>query len=232
MNSLDRPTWILGLRQTQGRGRRGRPWSDPVGNFAATLVLLPDQPPHMLALRSFVASLALYDTLASVAGQSKAFSLKWPNDVLLNGSKLAGILLETLPRTGQSQGLAVGIGVNLLNVPATDHWEPTALRPVSLYSELGVQISPQDFLSILAESFAHFEAKFMSQGFAPIRDDWLARAANVGQEITAKTVKQTFRGRFETIDLDGQLVLQNDLGRHVIAAAEVFFKDDAYVTGN
>lgn len=72
----------------------------------------------------------------------------------------------------------------------------------------------------------------MSQGFAPIRDDWLARAAHVGQEITARTVKQTLIGRFETIDLDGQLVLQNDLGRHVIAAAEVFFKDDAHVAGN
>lgn len=232
VNDLTRPTWILGLEQTQGRGRRGRPWADPVGNFAATLVLLPDQPPHVLALRSFVASLALYDALGSVTGQSGDFALKWPNDVLLRGAKLAGILLETLPRQGRLPALAVGIGVNLLNAPASDHLEPSALRPVSLFSELGVHITPQDFLSVIAESFAHFEAQFMSHGFAPIRDAWLARAAHLGGQITAKTVKQTITGRFDTIDPDGQLVLHNDQGRHVIAAADVFFKDDADAAGN
>ncbi len=232
VGTLTRPTWILGLQQTQGRGRRGRVWADPVGNFAATLVLLPDQPPHLLALRSFVASLALYDALVSITGQAAAFALKWPNDVLLNGSKLAGILLETLPRSGQTPALAIGIGVNLLNVPDTDHLEPTALRPVSLFSELGVQVMPVDFLDVLAESYAHFEAQFMAQGFAPIRDAWLARAARLGSEITAKTLKHTQTGRFETIDADGHLVLHNDQGRHVIAAADVFFKDDAYVAGD
>ena len=232
IGSITRPTWILGLRQTQGRGRRGRPWSDPDGNFAATLVLIPDQPAHQLALRSFVASLALYDALMLLTRRSDVFTLKWPNDVLLNGSKLAGILLETLPRNGQSPGLAIGIGVNLLNTPATDRLEPQALRPVSVLSELGMTLSPQDFLDALATSYAYFETQFVTHGFSAIRDAWLARAARLGEQITAKTVKQTITGRFDTIDLDGQLVLHNAQGRHVIAAADVFFKDDTDAVGN
>ncbi|MEC8039505.1 MAG: biotin--[acetyl-CoA-carboxylase] ligase, partial [Pseudomonadota bacterium] len=86
------PEWILALEQTAGRGRRGRAWVNPVGNFAATLVLHPTEPPEVVALRSFVASLALYDAFVAVTGRPQGLSLKWPNDVLLNGGKVAGIL--------------------------------------------------------------------------------------------------------------------------------------------
>ena len=232
VSSITRPTWILGLQQTQGRGRRGRVWSDPDGNFAATLVLIPDQSAHQMALRSFVASLALYDALTTVTHRSDVFTLKWPNDVLLNGSKLAGILLETLPRIGQPPALAIGIGVNLLNAPATDRLEPQALRPVSVLSELGMTLAPHDFLDALASSYAYFETQFMQYGFSAIRDAWLARAARLGEQITAKTVTQTITGRFDTIDLDGQLVLHNAQGRHVIAAADVFFKENSDAVGD
>ena len=110
------PTWILALRQTAGRGRRGRAWTDPAGNFAATLVMRLDEPPARLALRSFVAALALHDALAAATGLPQGFALKWPNDVLLNGGKLSGILLES-PGAGV---LALGIGVNLRHAPEAD----------------------------------------------------------------------------------------------------------------
>ena len=100
--NLDGPEWILGLRQTAGRGRRGRGWADPEGNFAATLVLFPGEPAGRVALRSFVASLALLDAFVAVTGRPDGFALKWPNDVLLNGGKVAGILLEG---AGQGQRL-------------------------------------------------------------------------------------------------------------------------------
>lgn len=213
------PEWILGLRQTAGKGRRGRPWSDPEGNFAATLVMPTPGAPMQAALRSFVAALALSDAFVAVTGRAEAFSLKWPNDVLLNGGKVAGILLEGLPRGA----LAIGIGVNLAQAPQVSDVENRALRPVSLLSETGAMVTPEDFLTPLAASFARHEASFATYGFAPIREAWLGRAARLGEEITARTGKTETTGIFRDVDLTGNLVLQTAGGRVAIPAADVYF---------
>ncbi len=213
------PEWILALRQTRGRGRRGRDWHDPPGNFAATLVLCSDEAPERLALRSFVASLALYDALVALGGRAEGLALKWPNDLLLNGGKLAGILLETL---GPGR-LAIGIGVNLRETPGADAVEQGAFPPVSLASATGVAVSPEDFLAVLAPAYAARESRFAAFGFAPIREAWLGRAARLGDTITARTGKAETTGVFETVDEAGRLVLSTPRGRQAISAAEVFF---------
>ena len=138
------PCWILALRQTAGRGRRGRAWADPAGNFSATLALRLDEPPARLALRSFIAALALHEALVGLTGLPQAFALKWPNDLLLNGGKLSGILLES---AGGGQ-LALGIGVNLRSAPPA---EPgAAFAPVSLRGETGLSVTPEALLDALA----------------------------------------------------------------------------------
>lgn len=221
--SLSGPEWILALNQTASRGRRGRPWSFPKGNFAATLVLHPAEAPDVVALRSFVASLALYDALIACGVQAQSLALKWPNDVLLNGGKLAGILLESI---GSGQGvrhLAIGIGVNLVDAPVAADVEPQALRPVSLLSETGVSITAEDFLDLLASTYARLEAQFSTYGFAPIRESWLTRAAKLGEVITARTMNSETIGTFETVDAQGNLVLKTSQSRVAIAAADVFF---------
>ena len=103
------PVWILAHRQTAGRGRRGRAWSDPKGNLAATLVMRPSGPPEAVAMRSFVAALALFDACVELTGRAEVFALKWPNDVLLNGGKLAGILLESAGQGAQLRHLAASL---------------------------------------------------------------------------------------------------------------------------
>ena len=222
--SMTGPTWVLALRQTAGRGRRGRAWSDPGGNFAATLVLFPKgEAPDQMALRSFIAALALYDAFSAVIGQTAPFALKWPNDVLLNGAKVAGILLETIALGHGAYGLAIGIGVNLAHAPNAADLPADAIAPVSLAEQTGVVIDPETFLSQLAQSYEHFEAQFRTQGFAPIRTAWLARAAKLGERITARTQKLEISGIFETIDEQGQLILSTERGQHVIAAADVYF---------
>ena len=215
--SLAGPTWILAHRQTAGRGRRGRTWSDPAGNFAATLVMQPEGGPELAALRSFIASLALYDAITAATGRTAGLALKWPNDVLLNGGKCAGILLES----AGGGPLSVGIGVNLLNVPAAV--EQGALTPVSLLGETGANVTPEDFLDLLAPAFARYEAQFTTYGFAPIRTAWLERAARLGEVITARTGTSEQVGRFETLDDTGALILRTSQGRQVISAGEVFF---------
>jgi BirA family biotin operon repressor/biotin-[acetyl-CoA-carboxylase] ligase len=217
--SLDQPTWILALRQTAGRGRRGRAWHDPGGNFAATLLLWPTEPPGDVALRSFVSALALHDALVGLTGRPEALSLKWPNDVLLNGAKLAGILLEGTGQGRATRQLAIGIGVNLRTAPPPGN---EGLRPVSLL-DFGIDVAPETLLTYLAAAYAKRENTLLSQGFGPIRAAWLARAARLGTRIVARAGGSETVGIFETIDEAGALILGTDTGRRTIAAADVFF---------
>lgn len=223
-SGLSGPEWILGLRQTQGRGRRGRPWADPEGNFSATLVMRPAESPDRIALRSFVAALALFDAFVAATGRAEMLSLKWPNDVLLNGGKVAGILLESAGMAGGAVShIAIGIGVNLSSAPQAGEVETGATRPVSLMSETGCRVTAEEFLELLAAAYAHYETQFTTYGFAPIREAWLARAARLGEVITARTSRDEIVGSFETVDLAGNLVLKTAQGSVAIPAADVFF---------
>jgi BirA family biotin operon repressor/biotin-[acetyl-CoA-carboxylase] ligase len=217
------PEWILALEQTAARGRRGRAWINPAGNFAATLVMRPTESPDRIALRSFVAALALRQALVAATGRPDAFSLKWPNDVLLHGGKLAGILLESSGAGRDPGHFCIGIGVNLRAAPEAGVLQTAALRPVSLMEETGVRLCPEALLDLLAPAYARVEAQFVTHGFAPIRRAWLDHAAKLGATITARTTRETHHGTFETVDADGNLVLLTPQGRREIAAAEVFF---------
>lgn len=221
---LSGPAWVLTHEQTAGRGRRGRDWSMPPGNFAATLVLNPKGGIATAAQLSFVAALALHDALAAVAGPNARLAIKWPNDLLLNGGKVAGILLES---SGTHPAVAVGIGVNLVAAPPAGLLEARALPPVSLLEETGHQVGAEEFLDLLAPAFAGWLAQFETYGFLPIRNAWLARTAWRGKAIVARTGQGETIGTFETIDDSGALVLGTAQGRQVIAAADVFFHGGA-----
>ncbi len=219
---LDAPCWILALRQTAGRGRRGRRWEDQPGNFAATLALPLQEPPARLALRSFVAALAVDDALQGLGLPAAALGLKWPNDVLLHGGKLCGILLETLPRGG----LAIGVGLNLAAAPQVPvgPGQGDAPRPVSLAEEGALKgVTPERFLAHLAPAYAVREAQLAAGGFGPIRSAWLARAHRLGRPILARTMREDLRGIFETVDAQGRLVLSTPEGRQAIPAADIHF---------
>ena len=221
--ALSGPAWFLGLEQTAGRGRRARAWSSPRGNFHGSLLLFPTERPDQVALRSFAAALALRDAFVALTGLPQAFSLKWPNDVLLNGAKVAGILLEATSAGAGVQALAIGIGVNLIAHPDQSVMEDGALPAVSLLSETGIRVTPEAFLDALAPAYAKWEAVFTAQGFAPLREAWLSQAAKIGDHIRARTGKDTFYGVFETIDSQGNLILATATGQMAIPAAEVFF---------
>ena len=221
--TLSGPTWILALNQTAARGRRGRAWVNPKGNFAATLVMRPALGANLAALRSFTASLALFDAFVALTGRTEPYALKWPNDVLLNGGKVAGILLESAGQGGDVSFVSIGIGVNLATAPQASEVEERALRPVSLLSETGAAIPPEAFLDALAPAYAAYETQLTTYGFAPIREAWLARAARLGQPVTARTASEEISGTFETIDAHGNIVLRSPRGQRTIPAADIFF---------
>ena len=181
--TLAGPEWVLAHAQTAGHGRRGRAWASPSGNFMASLVMRPTEPPEVVALRSFVAALALRDAVQDATGRADGLALKWPNGEV----------------------------------------EPGAVPPVSLLSETGAQVTPEDFLDLLAPAYARHEAAFTTYGFAPIRTAWLAGAARLGETITARTGREAITGRFETVDEAGNLVLSTPKGQRIISAAEIFF---------
>ncbi len=216
---LKRPTWIIAKTQTAARGRQGRVWTHPEGNLAATLLMRPGGPVQEAALRSFFAANALYEALALYVDRTK-LGLKWPNDVLLSGGKVAGILLES---TGSAQGvdwLSIGIGVNLTHTP--EDVRDASFPPVAL-SEHGDVVTPETFLNALAANIATEEAIFAELGFAKIRDNWLKRAARLGEVITARTSRDEITGTFESVDALGNLILRTPKGAQVISAADVYF---------
>lgn len=223
--SLSGPVWILARRQLAGRARRGRDWADPGGNFAATLLMRPDGGPAEAALLSFVASLALHDALSALIGPTARLALKWPNDVLLNGGKLSGILLESVGPGTQVSALAIGIGVNLASCPDAAGLDPDALLPVSLQQETGLRLAPEELLDRLAPAFEHRLLQMRDHGFAVIRQAWLARAARLGGTIIARTGQTRTEGRFDGIDDSGALILTTTRGRVLIPAADIYFRE-------
>ncbi|MER5170475.1 biotin--[acetyl-CoA-carboxylase] ligase [Thioclava sp. CPCC 100088] len=216
------PIWILAHEQTAGHGRRGRAWVQPAGNFSASYLFRPRMEPARAALYSFVAALALDEALGQICGPQAQLAIKWPNDVLLNGGKVSGILLETIGQ-GPEAWLCIGIGVNLAQAPEAGLVEAGAVAPVSVAQALGYAPTPDEFLAYLAPAFDRFATDYQTYGFAPIRTAWLARAARIGQPIRARTGTQSHDGIFETIDESGAMILNRPEGRLAISAADIFF---------
>lgn len=214
------PIWISAARQTAGRGRRGRAWELPTGNLAATLMLRPDKSATECAQLSFVAAIAACDMLAAFAPHAEV-RVKWPNDILAGGRKIAGILLELASQGGEAPGwLAIGIGVNLSTHPEGTEFPATSL------TALAVKPAPSadDALLHLAANFAKWYEVWRGEGFAAIRDAWLARAAGLGGRIRARLTHEETSGVFEGIDESGALLLRESVGRvRAIPAGEVFF---------
>jgi BirA family biotin operon repressor/biotin-[acetyl-CoA-carboxylase] ligase len=212
------PVWISAAKQTAGRGRRGRNWETPVGNLAATLLLRPDRAPAQAAQLSFVAALAASEMIQSFARTSRV-EVKWPNDVLADGRKIAGILLESTSADGRLDWLAIGVGVNLA-------WHPVDTEfPATSLTALGEKAPPaREALQLLADRWAKWYERWSVEGFREIRDAWLSRAANIGTRIRARLQSGETSGMFEGIDETGALILREAQDRvRIIAAGEVFF---------
>ncbi|MCA0358565.1 MAG: biotin--[acetyl-CoA-carboxylase] ligase [Proteobacteria bacterium] len=212
------PVWIVGLRQTAGRGRRGRVWETGEGNLAATLLLRTDRPPAEAAQVSFVAALAVADLLARYV-QNELVSLKWPNDPLLSGLKVSGILVESGASPFGGLWLAVGVGVNLKRKPIDAERPATAIA-----TYLETPPSPQEAAEVLAEAFERWIRTWDVLGFPAIADAWTARAHGLGEPCIARLGHETVEGIAEGLDADGALRLRMADGSvRRITAGDVFF---------
>lgn len=209
----------MGLRQTAGRGRRGRVWETGEGNLAATLLMATDKPPAEAAQISFVAALAVADLLAAYVPAS-LISLKWPNDPLLAGLKVSGILVESGALAKGGLWVAVGIGVNLARKPIDSERPATAITT----HRAAPPPSALEATEVLADAFERWSGVWTSAGFPAIADAWTARAHGLGEVCVARLGTETVTGVAEGLDSDGALRLRLPDGRlRRITAGDVFF---------
>lgn len=212
------PLWITARRQTAGRGRRGRSWVSETGNLYASLLLTDPCPADRSAELSFVAALAVHDAIVEVGlALGPRLTLKWPNDVLIDGAKVAGILVEG-ESIGGALAVVIGIGVNCASHPAETSYPATDLAAA------GAAVTTESLLGALARTMAARLAQWdRSAGFASIREGWLRRAAGLGGDIRIVIGTREASGRFETLDERGRLVLRlADGSTEVLGAGEVF----------
>ena len=233
------PLWVVARRQTRGKGRLGRAWISPPGNLHASLILSGDFAPSVAPRLGFVAGIALIEAVrqASCLGASglgvsglgasglgDRLALKWPNDLLLDGGKLAGVLLEGVPMAAAGahaapQCVVVGVGVNCAEAPEGLPYPARAL---------GAGGSAPAVFTALADAFvAALDLWAEGRGFEAIRTKWLAAAGGLKAPIrVALSTGEEVRGRFETIDAGGRLVVATADGERIIDAGDVLLAHD------
>ncbi|WP_439817854.1 biotin--[acetyl-CoA-carboxylase] ligase [Zavarzinia sp. CC-PAN008] len=212
---------VFALRQTSGRGRRGRAWESPIGNLSVSYLLRLGLVPAEAARLSFLASLAVLETVESFL-PGMTIALKWPNDVMVEDRpddwrKISGILLES-HGGGAHPALILGIGINLAHHP-----EGTE-TPATSIAAFAAPPTPEQALERLTARLAHWLDAFAAGGFAAVRAAWTARARGMGQPIRVRLPNQTLHGRFAGLDPQGALILtEADGATRLITAGDVFF---------
>ena len=207
-------------RQVSGRGRQGRVWISEPGNLYATALLIDPAPIERIGTLPFVAATALHAALADLPGmQHHELRLKWPNDLLVNRSKISGILLESDRLHDGGIAVACGFGVNIAHHP-----DP-ALYTATDLAALAIKAAPEDVFIRLADSFdAVLNAWDHGRGFAAIRHEWLSHAKGRGEPVRVNLAGSSVEGIFEDIDMDGCLLLRHRDGTiQKISAGDVFF---------
>ena len=228
--------WFAARQQTAGRGRRGRQWDSPLGNLAATLLILPDADPTLVATLGFVAGVAVSRAFARLlpggtiklgldgadgtAGGARArIALKWPNDVLADGAKLAGILLEGQKTPDGRHAIAIGFGVNVVAAPSGLPYPATSL------TALGAPHSAEEVFATLSDAWVDtFRLWNDGKGIEAVLQEWRAAAAGIGASVAVNQNGALIQGIFETIDGSGRLMVRApDNSLIAITAGDVHF---------
>jgi BirA family transcriptional regulator, biotin operon repressor / biotin---[acetyl-CoA-carboxylase] ligase len=211
-------TVIWADEQTAGRGRQGRAWQSPPGNLLFSVVLRPSVPAPRVAELGFLAAVVTAECIAELVPRGDGVALKWPNDVQVDGAKVAGILPEA-QSTGETLGWAVlGVGLNIAHAPIDTPYPATSLRAH------GATVVPEQALQAFLTHLARWLPRWESEGFNPVRAAWLARARGLGSEVTVNLGKRQERGIFRDLGADGAMILSTDDGTtRRITAGEVAF---------
>lgn len=220
-DGADDGTLVWAREQTKGRGRQGRAWQSPPGNLFCSLVLRPECSVARAAELGFVAAVAVGEAVGAVAPPMIEVRYKWPNDVLFNGRKGVGILLESkLTPDGRLDWLVLGVGVNVKSFPEDTPYPTTSLQ----FEGAPPSLTAAELLEAFARYFLSGANTWLEEGLEPIRKRYLSHVKGLGEEIEVRLPNETLRGTFEALDETGALVLKTADGeRRMITAGDVHF---------
>ena len=208
---------VSAVEQTEGRGRRARPWLSPPGNLHCSTLIRINGDLGAAAQLGFAAAVALVDAFRTLV-PDVSFTCKWPNDVLAQGRKCCGMLLEPVGR----DWLIVGVGVDVVAAPPPGD----LVYPAASLAEFGFAGTDLDVLAAFAEGFGPLVNEWRRDGFAPVREAWLHRARGLGEPIVVRLEGETLTGLFAGLDAEGALLLdQPSQGLRRILAGDVYFPD-------
>jgi len=206
---------IVAACQASGRGRQGRRWQSPSGNLYMTLLAAAPDRRHSPEL-AFVAAVAVGESVSAALPGKLTLGYKWPNDLMCGSRKVGGILIEIETSPDGADFAAIGIGLNVARAP--DGLAPAA---TALAAEGAAAIAAGSLVAPICKAFGEWRARWLAQGFAPVRANWLAGAQGLGAAVVVRTGEGTLDGVFEGLDEKGRLVLLQGASRRRIAAAEL-----------
>lgn len=208
---------IQALQQADGRGRHGNRWTSPMGNLYLSVLLRPVCNADKAGQLAFVCAVALSQAIDSVVEEGHRKTLKWPNDVLIDGKKISGILLETaLDKHGRIDYLIVGTGVNIFAPPE---------GAASLDAIKKERVAINTFRDLYLETLESCYVSWQENGFSNIRDLWLAQAHGMDAPMKIRLPEVTYEGIFRGIDANGTLIAEIDGKTRTFTAGEVHFGD-------
>ena len=211
-------TVVWAREQTAGRGRRGRDWSSPLGNLYTSTILRPERPTGEAAQLSLVAAVALASALDAILPDRVKVACKWPNDILVEGQKIAGILLESQGCGDAVSWIVIGCGVNVASHP-----EITAYPATNTNAVCADAVSLEAILEHYLEQLFVWRDRWCEEGIEPVRRAWIDRAAGLGGPSIVRLLDCEMSGRFYDMDADGALLLElPDGSRKRITAGDVF----------
>jgi BirA family transcriptional regulator, biotin operon repressor / biotin---[acetyl-CoA-carboxylase] ligase len=217
--------WIVAREQRAGRGRHGRPWTSPPGNLYASLLLVDPCEFAIAPQLGFIAGVALHEAVAAETGlDAPRLALKWPNDLLLDGAKVAGLLLEGHQGGDGTFAVVIGFGVNIASAP------DNAAYPAKALSTFKRDLPVKSLFESLSRTFAHHfepwrkvQASGVGDPFGTVRSQWTARAAGLGAPVTIRLPQGERSGSFVGLDEAGRLRLQTAAGTELIDAGDLYF---------
>ncbi len=211
---------ILAKSQTDGKGRYGKDWFSPEGNAYFSLLLKTRVPLQDLSKFTFVTSLSVAEAILDLLGSNIDLKLKWPNDIILNDKKLAGILLESLSDATKNTWLIIGVGINLKHYPDNARYPATSLL-VEGCKDIESELMLDRFMY-----FFELNNKILHEdGFCVIQRKWLNYAWRIEKEFCYSYNNKLVTGMFKTIGENGELILEDEKGVvHKINAGEIFAK--------
>jgi BirA family biotin operon repressor/biotin-[acetyl-CoA-carboxylase] ligase len=210
-------TVIWADEQTSGHGRFGRPWHSPPGNLLFSVVLRPTVAPSRAPELGFTCAVVTADCVAGLLPDGATVGLKWPNDVQIDGAKIAGILPEAQSGDGVLNWVVLGVGLNLAHAPSGLSYPVTSLRAH------GPMMTPEGCLTAFLDHLARWLPRWEQDGFAPVRAAWLSYARGLGTEVVVKLGDRQERGIFSDLDADGAMLLRTADGPRRITTGDVAF---------